>query len=124
MSSIFVCIVMHFSVLYKQATLDDEPSVVLDPNKLSTDGTVALSSLDFSEDGNLLAYAYSKSGSDWHTIKVRNVKTGQDYPEKLERVKFSTTSWTYDNKGFFYAVNIATFAGMNFAVVSIYVFAP
>lgn len=85
--------------------MDDEPNVLLDPNKLSTDGTVALSDYDFSEDGNLLAYAYSKSGSDWHSIKIRNVRTGKDYPEILERIKFSKTTWTYDNKGFFYAVN-------------------
>lgn len=99
---------MYYSVLYKQTALDDEPSVLLDPNKLSADGTVALSSSDFSENGQLLAYAFSKSGSDWHQIKVRNVETGQDYPETLERVKFSVTTWTYDNKGFFYAVNIPT----------------
>lgn len=96
---------VHFSVVYKQIELDNEPIVLLDPNQLSTDGTVALSGTDFSEDGNLLAYAFSKSGSDWHKIKVRNVQTGQDYPETLERVKFSATTWTYDNKGFFYAVN-------------------
>lgn len=92
-------------MVYKQRTLNDEPTVLLDPNKLSVDGTVALSSLDFSVDGNLLAYAFSKSGSDWHRIKVRNVQTGKDYPETIERVKFSVTSWTYDNEGFFYAVS-------------------
>lgn len=91
--------------MYKQTTLDDEPSVLLDPNKLSTDGTVALTSLDFSENGNLLAYAFSKSGSDWHKIKIRNVESGEDYPETLERIKFSTTTWTSDNNGFFYSVN-------------------
>lgn len=56
---------MHFlpwSVLYKQLTLDDEPTVLLDPNQLSTNGTIALDSLDFSEDGNLLAYGLSESG--------------------------------------------------------------
>lgn len=67
------------SVLYKQTTLDAEPSVLLDPNTLSTDGTVALSDYDFSEDGNLLAYSVSKAGSDWHTIKIRDVNTGKDF---------------------------------------------
>lgn len=86
--------------------MDDEPSVLLDPNKLSKDGTVALSDFDFSEDGNLMAYSLSSSGADWVSIKIRNVETGADYPESLEHVKFSITSWTNDNKGFFYAVNI------------------
>lgn len=78
----------------------------MDPNKLSTDGKIALDSLDVSEDGNLLAYGLSESGSDWTKIKIRNVETGEDYPELLEQVKFSTTSWTHDGKGFFYAVKI------------------
>lgn len=89
--------------MYKQTTLDDEPSVLLDPNKLSKDGTVALDDLEFSEDGSLLAYAISAAGSDWVSIKVRDVE-GVDYPDVLEQVKFSVISWTHDNKGFFYAV--------------------
>lgn len=89
--------------MYKQTTLDDESSVLLDPNKLSKDGTVALDDLEFSEDGSLLAYAISVAGSDWVSIKVRDVE-GVDYPDVLEQVKFSVISWTHDNKGFFYAV--------------------
>lgn len=95
---------LMFSVLYKQTTLDAEPSVLLDPNTLSKDGTVAIDSLDFSEDGNLLAYSVSSAGSDWVSIKIRSVESGEDYPELLEQVKFSAQSWTHDNKGFFYAV--------------------
>lgn len=105
----FTCVPfwLFLSVLYKQTTLDAEPSVVLDPNTLSTDGTVALSDYDFSDDGNLLAYSTSKAGSDWHTIKIRDVESAKDYPDVLERIKFSKTTWTSDNKGFFYAVNFA-----------------
>lgn len=94
----------YSSVLYKQASLNDEPVVLLDPNELSADGTIALDFYDFSEDAKLVAYAFSEAGSDWFKIKIRKVDSGEDYPETLERLKFSGTSWTHDNKGFFYAV--------------------
>ena len=62
------------SVFYTLKTLEDQPKVLLDPNKLSEDGTVALSGLSISEDGKLLAYGLSASGSDWQEWKVRDVK--------------------------------------------------
>lgn len=90
------------SVMYKQNSLKSEPQEFLDPNSLSSDGTVALVRRAFSFDGNLLAYGLSSSGSDWFTIHIRDVKTGQDLPDKLEKAKFSGIEWTKDNKGFFY----------------------
>lgn len=90
-------------VLYVQNSLDDEPKVFLDPNSLSKDGTIALVGSRFSDDGNLFAYGLSQSGSDWTKLKVRDVNTGEDFPETIEHTKFVTASWTKDNKGFFYA---------------------
>ncbi|XP_062706512.1 prolyl endopeptidase [Aedes albopictus] len=90
-------------VLYVQNSLEDEPKVFLDPNALSKDGTIALVGSRFSDDGSLFAYGLSQSGSDWTKLKVRNVSTGEDFPETLEHTKFVTASWTKDNKGFFYA---------------------
>lgn len=94
----------NYSVLYRQRSLDDEPSVFLDTNSLSNDGTVSMSAMSFSIDGSLMAYGISDSGSDWSKIKIRNTETGEDYPDNLERTKFSTIAWTHDNKGFFYSV--------------------
>ncbi|MCC5617659.1 prolyl oligopeptidase family serine peptidase [Nostoc sp. CHAB 5836] len=91
------------SVLYTLKTLDDEPKVLLDPNKLSEDGTVALSGLSISEDGRLLAYGLSSSGSDWQEWKVRDIETGEDLQDHLKWIKFSGASWTHDHQGFFYS---------------------
>lgn len=91
------------SVLYTLTSLDAEPKVLLDPNTLSEDGTVALSGLSISEDGNFLAYGLSTSGSDWQNWQVRDVETGVDLPDQLKWIKFSGASWTQDNQGFFYS---------------------
>ncbi|HYG10409.1 MAG TPA: hypothetical protein VD835_10710, partial [Pyrinomonadaceae bacterium] len=91
------------SVLYTVASLSDEPRVLLDPNKLSADGTVALAGTAISRDGKLMAYGLSASGSDWAEWRVRNIETGQDLPDTIKWVKFSGASWTADGKGFFYS---------------------
>jgi len=91
------------NVLYTLKTLDGEPQVLLDPNKLSTDGTVALAGYAVSDDAKYLAYGLSASGSDWTEWKVREVETGQDLADHLKWVKFSAASWTNDGKGFFYS---------------------
>ncbi|XP_055295191.1 prolyl endopeptidase-like [Sitodiplosis mosellana] len=90
------------NVLYRQKSLTDELTELLDPNSLSADGTTALQSTSYSHDGSILAYSLSDSGSDWARIKFRNIESGKDYPDLLERVKFSSLAWTHDNKGLFY----------------------
>ena len=91
------------AVLYTVTALDAHPQMILDPNTLSTDGTVALSGMQVSPDGKLLAYSLSASGSDWQEWKVRDVETSKDLPDHLKWVKFSGVSWTRDGKGFFYS---------------------
>jgi prolyl oligopeptidase len=91
------------SVLYTLPTLDAEPRVLLDPNQLSADGTVALAGLSISEDGNLMAYGLSTAGSDWQEWQVRDIETGEDLADHLKWIKFSGASWTHDGQGFFYS---------------------
>eukprot|EP00878_Enallax_costatus_P029867 GHUV01032432.1.p1 GENE.GHUV01032432.1~~GHUV01032432.1.p1 ORF type:complete len:735 (+),score=227.44 GHUV01032432.1:207-2411(+) len=92
-------------VLYGQDSLKADPVVLLDPNTLSDDGTVALRDAEFSDNGGLVAYSLSSGGSDWSTIKVLSVGpsgTAVQHDDLLEHVKFSTIAWTHDHKGFFY----------------------
>jgi len=80
-----------------------EPRLLLDPNALSSDGTVALMSYVPSPDGTLVAYSLSDGGSDWRTWKVRRVADGQDLADTLTRNKFGALAWAADGSGLFYA---------------------
>jgi prolyl oligopeptidase len=90
------------SPLYVQDSLEVSPRLLLDPNLLSSDGTVALSVTVPSADGRLLLYGTSASGSDWMEFRVRDVATAKDLPDHLRWIKFSDGAWTKDGKGFFY----------------------
>lgn len=91
------------SVIYTASSLEAEPAVVLDPNTLSPDGTVALTGYAISDDGHLMAYGLSSAGSDWQEWRVRDVRTGRDLADHIKWVKFSGASWTKDGAGFFYS---------------------
>ena len=90
------------SVLYTADSLDATPRVLLDPNTLSPDGTVALAGLSVSDDGKLMAYALAEAGSDWITWRVRDVATGGDRDDVVRWSKFSSAAWTKDGNGFYY----------------------
>lgn len=89
------------NVLFYKTSLKGEEFELLDPNLLSDDGTVALSSIAVSDDGKYLAYAISRGGSDWQEIYVRDIETGKDLDDHLKWIKFSGMSWFED--GFFYS---------------------
>ena len=84
------------------SALLDGPDVLLDPNDLSADGTVALMSASVSDDGSLLAYALSEAGSDWRTIRIRDVDAGTDRPDELRWAKWVDPTWMPDGSGFLY----------------------
>ena len=91
------------SVLYTARSLNELPTVALDPNKLSADGTVATTGTVVSRDGRYLAYGVASGGSDWQEWKVRDLANSTEFPEVIKWVKFSTAEWTADGKGFFYS---------------------
>jgi prolyl oligopeptidase len=90
-------------VLYVTDSLKDTGRVLLDPNQLSKDGTIALSGFSISDCGKFLAYGLSSGGSDWQEWRIRDVETGKDFPDVIKWVKFSGASWSKDSKGFFYS---------------------
>jgi prolyl oligopeptidase len=89
------------SVLYFHKELNDEPRVLIDPNKLSPDGTTSLSGFSVSKDGAFAGYSLSEGGSDWQTIYVMTLADQKQTPDKIKWVKFSGISWYKD--GFFYS---------------------
>ncbi|HEX8504567.1 MAG TPA: S9 family peptidase, partial [Hymenobacter sp.] len=98
------------AVLYRQRG-DNEPEVLLDPNKFSADGTTALAGLEFSNDHRYLAYATSSGGSDWNQVRILDLTTNELLPDELNWVKVSGTSWA--NNGFYYSRYDAPNAGDN-----------
>ena len=104
------------SVLYVRDELNGEPRVVLDPNKLSEDGTVALSGISFSNNGKYLAYTISRSGSDWREIYVMDLATGELTGDQIQWAKFSGASW--QGNGFYYSAYDAPEKGKEFSNVN------
>ena len=91
------------NAVYVVDRLDGQPRLLLDPNTLSTDGTIALTNWVSSEDGRLLTYGLAGAGSDWQEWHVLNVDTGRKLTDHLKWIKFSRVSWTPDGRGFYYS---------------------
>lgn len=104
------------SVLYVQNSLDGEARVMLDPNKLSADGTVALTGTSFSHDGKYMAYTISRSGSDWTEIYVLETATGRLLDDHIVWAKFTGAAWHGD--GFYYSAYDAPEAGKEYSNVN------
>ncbi|MGA9851350.1 MAG: prolyl oligopeptidase family serine peptidase [Gammaproteobacteria bacterium] len=91
------------SVVFEQESPTAQPRMLIDPNTLSPDGSIALLQYAPSEDGRYLAYGLSQGGSDWETLRVRDLANGHDLTDEVHYVKFSGVSWAKDGKGFFYS---------------------
>jgi prolyl oligopeptidase len=91
------------SVLFTAANLADSPQLALDPNTLSSDGTLAVTGYVPSHDGKLLAYGVSVSGSDWTEWHVRDLSTGKDHPDVLRYSKYYEPVFSNDGRGLYYS---------------------
>ncbi|MEE0979359.1 MAG: prolyl oligopeptidase family serine peptidase [Muribaculaceae bacterium] len=89
------------AVLFRKDSIDGEATVFLDPNRLSDNGTVALTGTSFSDDGRYMAYTVSRNGSDWTEIYVMDTRTGQLLPDHIKWAKFTGAEWMGD--GFLYS---------------------
>jgi prolyl oligopeptidase len=89
-------------VLYVNSDSSRPARVLLDPNILSKEGTTSVMKVEVSSDGDLLVYALSEAGSDFVSVRVLDVNTGENLSDRLEDVKFSSFSWKSDGSGFFY----------------------
>jgi prolyl oligopeptidase len=90
------------SVVFMRETLNGPETVVLDPNSLSPDGSIALSAFVPAPDGQHFAYGQSQGGSDWSTYYVRELGTGLELPDAIRWVRSLSVAWTKDGRGFFY----------------------
>ena len=91
------------AVLFRASGLDAQAELLLDPNTLSKDGTVALGGTSFSDDGSLMAWSTAEGGSDWIDWHLREVATGKDREDHVRWSKFSGASWKKDGSGFYYS---------------------
>jgi len=92
------------AVVYRTKIGDDkaEPSIFLNPNTFSEDGTIALRGMSFTPDGSMAAYMITEGGSDWRKIIVLDVESMEIKEDTLKDVKFSGLSWR-GNEGFYYS---------------------
>ncbi len=107
------------SILYTKIGINGTPRVLINPNTLSKDGTVALGSTAISNDGKYIAYATQSSGSDWETWHVRMIATGKDLADTLSWSKYSGASWLPDDSGFYYNRYPQPQAGQTFKAASV-----
>jgi prolyl oligopeptidase len=90
------------SALFRQQGLEGSPELLLDPNKLSADGTVALAGVSFPKSGKYMGYTISKSGSDWQEAHVMSVSDSKLLDDHLVDLKFTGLDWKGE-EGFFYS---------------------
>jgi prolyl oligopeptidase len=91
------------AAIYVRDGLAGPPALVLDPNRLSPDGSIALMAFAPSPDAQMLAYALAEGGADWQTVHIRDLARDEDLADRVRWMRFSELAWTRDGRGFFYS---------------------
>jgi len=91
------------SPVFMRTSVNAPATLVIDPNVISEDGSISLSTWMPSPDARLLAYGLAEGGADWNTVRVRDMTTGTDLSDEVRWMRFSNIAWTNDSKGFFYS---------------------
>ena len=89
-------------VLFVREGSQGKDRVLVDPNTLSADGTVALDWWFPSDDGKYVAYGISSSGSEESTLHVIESAAGRVLPDRIARARYQGVSWKKDDSGFYY----------------------
>jgi len=89
--------------VYMRASISAPPTLVIDPNEISADGSLSLGQWTPSPDAKWLAYGLAEGGADWRTVRVRDIASGKDLADEIKWMRFSDISWTKDSKGFYYS---------------------
>ena len=102
------------AVLYVRDRVDGAERVLIDPNPWSKDGATALAEWQPNEQGTKLLYAVQDGGTDWRTLKVRNIGSGEDAADEIKWAKFTDLTWAKDGRGFYYARYAAPAPGQKY----------
>lgn len=104
------------NVLYATRRLGDEATIVLDPNTLSSDGTLIVTGYEAAGNGRYLAYGVSEAGSDWTEWRIHDLESGKELPDVARYTKYYKPQFAHDSKGFYYSAFSAPRAGQELAM--------
>ncbi|HEX2692380.1 MAG TPA: prolyl oligopeptidase family serine peptidase [Kofleriaceae bacterium] len=90
-------------IVWTATALAAVPTILLDPNTISSDGSLALAGLTVSDNGARAAYGLAIGGGDWQTWHVRDVASGNDLPDELSHIKYYRPVFTRDGAGLYYS---------------------
>jgi prolyl oligopeptidase len=90
------------SVLYVRDGVSASDRVLIDPAPLSADRTTAIDWWAPSRDGARVAWGLSEGGSEQSTLRIRDVATGEDLPDRIPHTRHASVAWLPDGEAFYY----------------------
>lgn len=91
------------AIYYVRQGKTGDPKVLLDPHKLSDDGSIAVKGTFPSWNGAKLAYKLSENNADTSTLYVMDVTSGKKSEiDTIAGARYANPSWEPNNRGFYY----------------------